>query len=348
MRIATPLNNTLSDPTANGSELAVLTDKLGRRHSYLRISLTERCNLRCTYCMPAEGIELRSKKEMLTFEEIIRLAGLFASQGVTKIRLTGGEPLIRRDVENLVTELAAIPGISSIGVTTNGLLLSKKLAGLKQAGVSLFNISLDTLREDRFESITRRKGLSTVLTAIEDTWRAGYNPVKINTVIQEGINDDELLDFVRLTADRPYDIRFIEFMPFGGNDWKQDRFMSYEDMRGVVQTAFPDLTRSTDDPNHTSKSWHVPGFIGSIGFISSMSDDFCSTCNRLRLTADGNLKVCLFGAGEISLRDEMRSGKSDEELLPIISMAVGKKKPSHAGMLALSEMKNRPMILIGG
>jgi len=298
--------------------------------------------------MPAEGIELRPKTDMLSFEEILRLTRLFAREGITKIRLTGGEPLIRRDIEQLVSGLRAIDGIETIAVTTNGLLLSQKIAGLKAAGVSLFNISLDTLREDRFTQITRRPGLAKVLTAIEDTYEAGYDPVKINCVVQNGVNDDELLDFVELTRDRPYEIRFIEFMPFGGNAWDNEQFLSYKDMLSRVRLAHPDLTRSNDDPNHTTKMWKIPGSKGRIGFISSMSDKFCGTCNRLRITADGNLKVCLFGAGEISLRDEFRSGKSDDEILPIISLAVGKKRAAHAGMKQLSEMPNRPMILIGG
>ena len=328
--------------------LPTLTDTHGRAHTYLRISLTERCNLRCTYCMPADGIELRPKNEILSFEEIVRLSRLFAHEGVTKIRLTGGEPLIRRDIEHLVSALRAIDGIESIAITTNGLLLSQKLAGLKEAGVTLFNISLDTLQSDRFKTITRRPGLAKVVTAIEDTWKSGYDPVKINCVIQKGVNDDELLDFVELTRDRSYEIRFIEFMPFGGNAWNNEQFMSYEDMLSHVRLAHPNLARSTDHPNHTTKMWQVPEYQGRIGFISSMSDNFCSTCNRLRLTADGSLKVCLFGASEVSLRDEMRSGKSDEELLSIISLAVGNKMAAHAGMMKLSEMHNRPMILIGG
>lgn len=325
-----------------------LTDSFGRQHTYLRISLTERCNLRCTYCMPEEGVELRSKAEMLSFEEILRLAHLFAREGVTKIRLTGGEPLIRRDLAYLVGKLSAISGITSIAVTTNGLLLVAQIDALKEAGVSLFNISLDTLREDRFKEITRRRGLDKVLDAIDATLRAGYEVVKVNCVVQRGVNDDELLDFVALTKELPYEIRFIEFMPFGGNAWDNDLFLSYEDMLSTVQTAHPDLVRVDDEPHYTSKTWRVPGYRGKVGFISSMSDHFCSSCNRLRLTADGNLKVCLFGNAEVSLRDMMREGKTDEQLLQVIAAAVGNKAAAHAGMLNLAQMDNRPMILIGG
>ena len=298
--------------------------------------------------MPEEGVQLRPKNDMLSFEEIVRLARLFAKEGVTKIRLTGGEPLIRRDLSTLVAELSKIPGIASVAITTNGLLLTKQLDDLKRAGATLFNISLDTLRENRFREITRRGGLQNVLDAIQATVDAGYRPVKVNCVVQRGVNDDELANFVELTKDGPLEIRFIEFMPFDGNAWDSQLFLSYQDMLERVKNTYPNLVRSEDDPNHTSKTWQVPGYAGKLGFISSMSDHFCSTCNRLRLTADGNLKVCLFGAAEVSLRDLMRNGHSDADLVPVIARAVGNKDASHAGMLNLAQMDNRPMILIGG
>lgn len=326
----------------------VLADSFGRVHTYLRISLTERCNLRCTYCMPAEGIQLRPKPEMLTFEEIVQLAELFAELGVTKIRLTGGEPLIRNDIEHLVGRLSRIDGISSLAITTNGLLLPRKLDDLKAAGITLFNISLDTLKAERFRSITRRGGLETVLEAIRVTLDAGYSPVKVNCVVQKGVNDDELPDFVELTRDEPLEIRFIEYMPFGGNDWTERYFVSYKEMVMSVREAYPNLERRVDAANHTSKSWAVPGYVGSIGFISSMSEHFCGSCNRLRLTADGNLKVCLFGHSEVSLRDALRQCVPARELKSLIDAAVNRKQAAHAGMYEISRTPNRPMILIGG
>ncbi len=298
--------------------------------------------------MPAEGIQLRPKPEMLTFEEIVQLAELFAELGVTKIRLTGGEPLIRNDIEHLVDRLSHIDGLSSLAVTTNGLLLSRKLDDLKAAGVTLFNISLDTLKAERFRSITRRDGLETVLEAIRITLDAGYAPVKLNCVVQKGVNDDELPDFIEMTRDEPLEIRFIEYMPFDGNDWSERFFVSYEDMVSIVREAYPKLERREDAANHTSKAWAVPGFVGSIGFISSMSDNFCGSCNRLRLTADGNLKVCLFGRNEISLRDALRQDVPVGELRSLIDAAVNRKMAAHAGMYAISQTPNRPMILIGG
>ena len=326
----------------------LLTDSFGRKHTYLRISLTERCNLRCTYCMPAGGVELKPKDHILTYEEILRLSGLFASLGVTKIRLTGGEPLIRKEIEQLVSHLAQIPGIKELAITTNGLLLSRKLKALQTGGVTLFNISLDTLKEDKFIRVTRRRGLADVLQAIQDTLAAGYNPVKINAVVMKGFNEDELVDFVAMTEHQPIEIRFIEYMPFGGNEWNDGEFMSYQDMLQTIRQSYPHLERLEDGPQETSKTWRVPGFIGRVGFISSMSDHFCSGCNRIRMTADGQLKVCLFGNREVNLRDMMRGGVSDAELKVAIYEAISKKKAAHAGMYDLAVADNRPMILIGG
>ena len=239
--------------------------------------------------MPAGGVELKPKDHILTYEEILRLSSLFASLGVTKIRLTGGEPLIRKEIELLVTHLAQIPGIDSLAITTNGLLLSRKLRALQEGGVTLFNISLDTLQEEKFVQVTRRKGLYDVLKAIQDTLKAGYNPAKINAVVMKGFNDDELIDFVAMTKLQPIEVRFIEYMPFGGNNWNDGEFMSYQDMLTTIRASYPDIERLEDGPQETSKTWRVPGFKGSVGFISSMSDHFCSGCTRIRLTADGHL-----------------------------------------------------------
>jgi len=267
---------------------------------------------------------------------------LFFDLGVDKIRLTGGEPLVRKDVELLAAELGRIPGLRALAVTTNGLLLERKLEALQKAGVTHFNISLDTLMPDRFRAITRRDGLDTVLRAIDLTLKAGYEPVKVNCVVQRDVNDDELADFVRLTRDRPLEIRFIEFMPFGGNAWAKSRFLSYADMIERLETEF-DFQRIFDGPNETSKTFRVPGYEGTVGFISSMSDNFCAGCNRLRVTADGNLKVCLFGKTETSLRDAMRVGMTDTQLEDMIRNAVAHKKAAHDGMEALAAKPGRPL-----
>jgi len=298
--------------------------------------------------MPEGGVELKPKSHILTYEEIIRLAQLFAAKGVTKIRLTGGEPLIRKEIEELAIHLANIPGIDSLAITTNGLLLSRKLAALQSAGVTLFNISLDTLKPEKFKQVTRRDGLEDVLDAIRQTLSAGYDPVKVNAVVMKGFNDDELVDFVALTEKDPLEIRFIEYMPFGGNAWNDQSFMSYVEMIEVIKQAYPNLMRLSEGSSETAKAWKVPGFKGSLGFISSMSEHFCSGCNRIRLTADGHLKVCLFGTQEVSLRDMMRQGATDHELAEVIHLALSKKKASHDGMYEIAQSDNRPMILIGG
>lgn len=326
----------------------MLTDTFGRNHTYLRISLTERCNLRCQYCMPAEGVQLQPHGHILTFEEIERLARLFVQAGVNKIRLTGGEPLVRKDVDKLLGRLGQIEGLDTFAITTNGLLVPKKIKSLKAAGINLMNISLDTLKPEKFEFITRRKGFDLVLRAIDLAIEHGYTPIKVNCVVMRDFNEDELADFVELTRSKPIEIRFIEYMPFDGNGWNDGRFMSYRDMIAAIEQVHPTLERLQDGPNDTSKTYQVPGFTGRVGFITSMSDLFCSSCNRLRLTADGNLKVCLFGKAEVSLRDVMRNGGSDDDLRAVIQAAVLRKKAAHAGMYNLAEMENRPMILIGG
>lgn len=327
---------------------AFLTDNFGRRHSYLRISLTEKCNLRCQYCMPEEGVKLTPRSQLLSTSEILSLARLFVQEGVEKIRLTGGEPLIRPDVLDIIAELRKMEGLKTIAVTTNGINLAKLLPKLKDAGLDLINISLDSLVPAKYEFIVRRKGLHKVMEGIEKAIEMGYNPVKVNCVVMRGLNEDELLDFVALTEKKPLEVRFIEYMPFDGNKWNFKKMVSYQEMLDRIRQQWPDLEMLQTGQADTAKTFKVPGFKGQVGFITSMSDHFCGSCNRLRITADGNLKVCLFGNSEVSLRDVLRSGSSDEELLQIIGAAVGRKKKQHAGMFSISQMKNRPMILIGG
>ncbi|KAF9954973.1 Molybdenum cofactor synthesis protein 1 [Mortierella alpina] len=328
----------------------VLTDNFSRQHTYLRISLTEKCNLRCTYCMPAEGVDLSPKDDILTTPEIIRIARLFVSEGVTKIRLTGGEPTVRKDINDLVAQLGELQpmGLKTIAMTSNGIALKRKLPSLVASGMNLLNLSLDTLDRFKFELMTRRKGFERVMETIDDALALGMSPVKVNCVVMRGTNDKEVLDFVEFTRNKKVDIRFIEYMPFGGNKWKENKLVPYQELISNIQAVHPTFKKLIDDPNDTSKAYHVPGFAGQVGFITSMSDHFCGTCNRLRITADGNLKVCLFGNTEVSLRDMMRQGKTDEELREVIEMAVKNKKKQHAGVSNLVNMKNRPMILIGG
>ncbi|KAK6162842.1 hypothetical protein DH2020_002683 [Rehmannia glutinosa] len=308
-----PKDNPVSD---------MLADSFGRLHTYLRISLTERCNLRCQYCMPAEGAELTPSPQLLSQNEIIRLANLFVSSGVTKIRLTGGEPTIRKDIEDICLQLSKLNGLKTLAMTTNGIVLANKLPRLKECGLSLLNISLDTLVPAKFELMTRRKGHERVMKSIDAAIELGYNPVKVNCVVMRGFNDDEICDFVELTREKPINVRFIEFMPFDGNVWNVKKLVPYSEMLDIVVKRFTGLTRIKDDPVETAKNFRIDGHQGTVSFITSMTEHFCAGCNRLRLLADGNFKVCLFGPSEVSLRDPLRSGVDDNELKEIIGAAV--------------------------
>jgi len=347
-------NRTLlsSDQSLNLQELPkkdILTDTFDRKHTYLRISLTERCNLRCQYCMPEDGVMLQAADKLLTTEEVVRLGKLFVNAGVNKIRLTGGEPLVRKDIEEIAEKLGAIPGLKTLAITTNGILLPRKLPALHKAGVNLLNISLDTLQEDKFEIITRRKGWHKVVEGINLALELGYSPVKVNCVVMRSLNLNEVCDFVEWTRDKSIHVRFIEYMPFEGNKWNDGKFVSFKEMKTLIQNKFGELTRGAQEgPNDTSKDYQIESFKGRVGFITSMSENFCSSCNRLRITADGNLKVCLFGNTEVSLRDAMRKTSNDDELREIIYSAVQHKKKAHNGMYEIAGSSNRPMILIGG
>jgi len=299
--------------------------------------------------MPEEGVPLQPNDKLLTTSEIIRLAKIFVEEGVNKIRLTGGEPTVRKDIVELMQELANIQGVTTLGLTTNGIALARKLPKMLP-GLNALNVSLDTLDEHKFEIITRRRGFKQVMNSIEEALALGVRRVKINCVVQRGVNDMEIPAFIRLTETTPIEIRFIEYMPFDGNTWTDKKFMSYLEMIKIIEGSGYPLSRMSAEPNETSKGYKVEGHAGSVGFITSMSENFCSTCNRVRLMADGAFKVCLFGPNEISLRDLMRAGATDHELREWISIAVKRKTPSHAGMYELDKDKklNRPMILIGG
>ncbi|XP_002512188.2 GTP 3',8-cyclase, mitochondrial isoform X1 [Ricinus communis] len=334
-----PNTNSISD---------MLIDSFGRMHTYLRISLTERCNLRCQYCMPSEGVELTPNPQLLSQKEIVRLANLFVSSGVDKIRLTGGEPTIRKDIEEICLELSNLKGLKMLAMTTNGITLSRKLPKLKDCGLNSINISLDTLVPAKFEFMTRRKGHERVMESINAAVDCGYNPVKVNCVVMRGFNDDEICDFVELTRNRPINIRFIEFMPFDGNVWNVKKLVPYSEMLDRVAKKFTEIRRLQDHPSDTAKNFKIDGHLGAVSFITSMTEHFCAGCNRLRLLADGNFKVCLFGPSEVSLRDPLRQGADEQELKEIIGAAVKRKKASHAGMFDIAKTANRPMIHIGG
>mmetsp|Transcript_34537 Transcript_34537/g.81426 ORF Transcript_34537/g.81426 Transcript_34537/m.81426 type:complete len:478 (+) Transcript_34537:164-1597(+) len=335
-----------------------LKDKFGRQHSYLRISLSERCNLRCQYCMPEDGVPLQPAENLLTNTEIMKLATWFNRQGVNKIRLTGGEPLLRKDLVELVANLNRLENpLEQIGMTTNGVTLSKHLPDLVDAGLTHVNISLDSLKPDKFAKLTRRPPayFDRVMEAIDDCAKYLPNRTKINCVVMPE-NADELQDFVELSRDMPVDIRFIEYMPFNDNQWGTNDFLSYRQMQDRING----LRREEDGPNDTTKWWrlqpnqdHQDQSLGRVGFITSMSEHFCGTCNRLRLTADGQLKVCLFGKTEVSLRDLMRQDGSDDMLQKIIHYSVQRKNFKLGGHKDMEDLRahsdeNRPMTLIGG
>lgn len=251
-----------------------------------------------------------------------------------------------------MVEVGAL-GLRAMAMTTNGITLARKLPALHKAGLNQLNISLDTLVSEKFTQITRRNGWERVMESIEMALDYGYNPLKINCVVMRGINENEINDFVALTQKKPIEVRFIEYMPFDGNQWNDTKFISYREMIDVIKSKYGDIHRAVDPtPNETAKSYQIPGFTGRVGFITSMSDHFCGSCNRLRITADGNLKVCLFGSSEVSLRDAMRVGQaSDNDLSNLIGAAVKRKKEAHGGMYDMYDIaknKNRPMILIGG
>ncbi len=330
---------------------SVLTDDFGRKHNYLRISLIEKCNLRCTYCMPAEGILLSPKANIMTADEIYEIAKTFVNNGVDKIRLTGGEPLLRKDFPEIIAKLYSLK--TEISITTNGILIDKHIAILKQYGVKKINLSLDTLVASKFQSITLRNQFEKVIDNLHLLLNNGFK-IKINVVLIKGFNDNEIIDFIKLTEFLPVSIRFIEFMPFAGNEWDKSKMVSQNEILDIVQTQFTasEVEKLQDDKNFTAREFKIKNYLGSFGIISSISNPFCDGCNRIRLTADGQLKNCLFSNSETDLLTAYRNGKSIEDL---ISLSIKNKKKIRAGMDTIEAVNNpilnqdnRSMIAIGG
>jgi cyclic pyranopterin phosphate synthase len=325
-----------------------LSDSFQRPINYLRISVTDRCNLRCIYCMPADGIELTSHGDILSYEEIYTIAKAAAELGIDKLRITGGEPLVRLGLPQLIEMLAGIETINDIALTTNGVLLADYAAELKAAGLKRVNISLDTLKPDRFRQITRgHSELRQVLEGIEAAWKVGLEPVKLNMVVMSGINDDELIDFAAKTIDEGWNVRFIELMPVAGNGDSAPRFVSAGEMKerlaplGKLEPCLPSVG------NGPAKYFRLPGAKGTIGFITPVSEHFCFRCNRMRLTADGKLRPCLLSDYEIDLKTPLRSGISREGLKKLFEKAVAEKPLRHK--LAEGEVpKGHPFSHVGG
>jgi GTP 3',8-cyclase len=326
-------------------------DSLSRPINYLRISITDRCNLRCVYCMPAEGVPTKfAHSAILSYEEIVRVVRAAADMGISKIRLTGGEPLVRLGVVELVEMIAGVPGIDDISMTTNAILLTRYARELKRAGLHRVNVSLDTLRPDRFQQISRLGRLEDVLSGIDAASHAGLLPIKLNCVVMRGVNDDEIVDFARLTLTQPWHVRFIEVMPLGTMAGLAK--MEHMPISEVRQRIEQDLgTLSPTDrgswANGPARYHRLEGAIGTVGFISAVSEHFCFQCNRLRLTADGKLRPCLLSDQEIDLREALRRGADSEALQALLRTAIERKPAGHhlAEDLVPSE---RQMSQIGG
>ncbi|HWP56514.1 MAG TPA: GTP 3',8-cyclase MoaA [Candidatus Acidoferrales bacterium] len=298
----------------------MVRDALNRPLKDLRISVTDRCNFRCTYCMPLDQYEWIDKKEILTFEEIERLARLFVQLGADKIRVTGGEPLVRKDLEKLIARLSAIDGLKDLSLTTNGSLLAEKVGALKAAGLRRVNVSIDTLRPERFRQITRRGDLAKVLEGLFAAKKHGLHPIKINAVVERGMNDDEILDLVEFARENGFSIRFIEYMDVGNtNDWTSAKLVPKSEILEKVQSRFPLREVGRHDGTAPSVDYEFADGRGDFGIIASVTEPFCSSCSRARLTADGKLVTCLFSQTGHDLKSRLRRGSTDQELLNFIS-----------------------------
>lgn len=328
-----------------------MQDTHGRKHNYLRISITEHCNLRCTYCMPAEGVALTPRAHLMSADEIVTIAETFVKLGVTKIRLTGGEPLVRKDAKDIMQRLGKL-GVE-LTLTTNGILVHDFIDTFKEAGITALNVSIDSLEKEKFNQITRRNYFEKVIENIDLLENNGFK-VKLNIVLIKGFNDNEIVDFIELTKERNVQIRFIEFMPFDGNRWNKDKLVSYSEILTKVNAFYTDkkVNRLQDSPNDTSKNHKIKDYQGSFAVISSVTNPFCSTCNRIRLTADGKLKNCLFSNTETSLLDTLRAG---EPIEPLIFQNIKSKFAMRGGMDDDTKFQNpelfsqnRSMIMIGG
>jgi cyclic pyranopterin phosphate synthase len=326
-----------------------LTDQFNRPITYLRISVTDKCNLRCVYCMPAEGLPWLAKSDVLSYEELVQIVRAAARVGVKSIRLTGGEPLVRRDLWKLVSAIAAIAGIEDIALSTNGLLLADEIERLRDAGLTRINISLDTLREDRFFEIARRPGLDRVLAGIDATIAAGLVPLKINCVVMRGHNEDEVADLARMTIERPVFVRFIEVMPVRENVQMQAAgYISSDEILELASAAGELRPVAGPGGNGPARYFAFEGALGAIGVISPLSHDYCDRCNRVRLTADGRLRLCLFGDQHVDLRSPLRAGASEEELMALLSGSMSIKPERHHLKLGETSSRMRAFSEIGG
>ena len=326
-----------------------LQDSFGRAHNNLRISVTDRCNLRCTYCMP-EDVTFRDRGELLTFEEIAHFVRIAAPLGIDKVRLTGGEPLVRKDLHKLVRMIAAVPGIADIGLTTNGVLLADQAAALFDAGLRRLNVSLDTLDPGRFRELTRREGLEKVLAGLETAKRAGFDPIKVNAVAIRGVNDRDTVPLARFCRDRGFELRFIEYMPIGAEAWEREKVFFAHEILELLSTEIAPLAPSPNaDPRAPAQDFDYADGGGRVGIIASVSRPFCASCNRLRLTAEGKLRNCLFALDEADVKSLLRTAAPDEAALAdVIRRSVWAKWEGHQINTAKFVKPDRTMHAIGG
>ena len=326
-----------------------MLDNNHRVINYLRLSVTDRCNLRCIYCMPEKGIRFMPHSEILTYEEILHIVRLSIQKGIRKVRLTGGEPLVRKGFLSFLERLSKIEGLEEITLTTNGVLLKSLAADIKNCGINRINVSLDSLRPERFFRITGRDFFERVWEGLEEAERVGFSPIKINVVAIKGVNDDEILDFAALTLKKPYHVRFIEIMPIGDkNTWTAEKFITAKEIHNRIQTLGVLQPIGHNPLDGPAERYALEGAKGEVGFIGALSNHFCDNCNRLRLTADGHLKGCLFSDQETDIKTPLRDGKGDSHLLNLIMDTILNKPKDH-GLLPYNPRKCvRQMNSIGG
>lgn len=333
--------------------MSVLTDRFGRVHDYLRISVTDRCNLRCLYCMPEEGVEFAPSSDLLSYDHIVEVVSVAASLGITKLRITGGEPLVRPNLDMLIKRLAAIDGIQDIALTTNGVLLAAQAEALRAAGVNRVNISLDTLDHTRFRFIARRGDLNRVMEGIEAAARVGFAPIKLNCVLLKGVNEDEIASFLQMAKDQPLHVRFIEYMPIGHADenWRNHYLPLSRVLEIAEEQKLQFVRKDGIIGNGPSEDYMITDGVGSFGLIHPISDHFCQRCNRLRLTADGGLKPCLYWVDELNVKSSLNDPAALRELF-MKAMDIKPLNHEMAAKLANAELSHEPtarrMSQIGG
>jgi len=328
----------------------MLTDQFGRSINYLRLAIVDRCNLRCTYCMPENGLTWIKQKELMTDEEMLRICSVFTELGVDKIRITGGEPFVRKNSIELIQNISQLDGLTDLSITTNGLLTEQYIPQLKKFGIKSVNLSLDTLDKERFFRITRRNSFDQVMKTL-DSLLQHHIKVKINTVVMEGENTEDIIPLVMLAKELPVDVRFIEEMPFNGSDTDVSLKWNFTQIYSYIKDHFPEIQKTDDPKSSTSYSYKIPGFTGNIGIIAAYTRSFCGDCNRIRITPSGILRTCLYEGTGVNLKNEIRMGKTDEELKNIIISSIQKKPKDgwEAQKLSLTASQiHQSMATIGG